>query len=454
MKNNKYALLVLLASLCLAFGSPTKPNVTLTAQIANCQDELGLYQFDGIGFKLLESVKASENDIYTFKVNIPETTVLYVGKASQQKRPVVLGPEKEVKLKGDCARIRNATFELSDWNKQYDQVINTIQKQKNQQKSLALGIQRSAKKPEDIQNYEEAIKHLVQEKQIYIDSMMGVNPFLGKLAAINAYGSFAADKKNYSNELDHYGFEYFADVPLEDPTYDHLTFLFEAFREYAGILGKTNAPPAIINKYIDHTLGRIREDRHAFKVALGGIVLGLQPSTHPSYLVYGERFVNKYKKDKTKYVETLAQQLEVSKALQIGGEAPNISAKTPEGVDMSLSDLRGKYVLIDFWASWCGPCRKENPNVVKAYSKYAPKGFEILGVSLDNKKERWLGAIEKDGLTWPQISDLKGWQSGPAGTYNVRSIPATVLLDKEGIIIARNLRGAQLEMKLQEIFGN
>lgn len=120
----------------------------------------------------------------------------------------------------------------------------------------------------------------------------------------------------------------------------------------------------------------------------------------------------------------------------------------------SLSKLyKGKYVWIDFWATWCGPCRAENPNVVKAYAAYHPKGFEILGVSLDNDKgrENWLKAIEKDGLTWPQVSDLKYWENEVAKQYGVRAIPQNFLLDQRGKIIAKNLRCKTLEDKLAEI---
>jgi len=294
---------------------------------------------------------------------------------------------------------------------------------------------------------------LDREQNIFIDSISGTNEFLGKLAAIDSYKNYAVDKRNYTSEVEHFGKEYFADVALEDPAYDHLTYLFEAFREYANILGKTNAPALQVNNYIEHSLKRIDSDRPAFKTALGGIVLGLQSAQHPSFLYFGDLFIHKYKNPKADYIVMLESQLENARALQDGGIAPDFTAKTPEGEELSLSDLKGQYVLIDFWASWCGPCRKENPNVVKLYEKYHEKGFEILGVSLDNNKSRWLAAIEKDGLEWPHISDLKGWQSGPAKIYGVRSIPSTVLLDKEGKIIVRNLRAHQLKGKLKEIFG-
>ena len=139
------------------------------------------------------------------------------------------------------------------------------------------------------------------------------------------------------------------------------------------------------------------------------------------------------------------------KGVMVGSEAPEIALSDTTGATVPLSSLRGKYVLIDFWASWCGPCRSENPNVVRMYDKYKDKGFAIYSVSLDKDKESWLRAIRNDRLTWTHVSDLKYWQSEAAQKYGVQGIPATFLLDKDGKIIAKNLRGPALEQKLEEI---
>lgn len=152
------------------------------------------------------------------------------------------------------------------------------------------------------------------------------------------------------------------------------------------------------------------------------------------------------------HVQNLVARVEAKRSLAIGAEAPDIALPNPEGEVISLSSLRGNYVLIDFWAAWCRPCRMENPNVVRVYNRYADKNFEILGVSLDKTKEAWLAAIEQDGLPWLHISDLKFWKSEAARRYQIQSIPATYLIDPDGKIIAKNLRGVTLEAKLKEIF--
>ncbi|RNI27764.1 AhpC/TSA family protein [Rufibacter immobilis] len=153
----------------------------------------------------------------------------------------------------------------------------------------------------------------------------------------------------------------------------------------------------------------------------------------------------------SKYTKALDARLGQLRSTALGSAAPDIKLPSPQGPEISLASLRGKYVLIDFWASWCGPCRQENPNVVRMYNKYKDKGFEIFGVSLDQDRAKWLKAIENDKLTWPHVSDLKGWESSAATLYGVTAIPQTVLLDKEGKIIAKNLRGTALEEKLASL---
>jgi peroxiredoxin len=153
----------------------------------------------------------------------------------------------------------------------------------------------------------------------------------------------------------------------------------------------------------------------------------------------------------SKYILSMQEKSAKMRTTEIGAVAPLFTQNDPEGNPISLESFRGNYLLIDFWASWCGPCRKENPNVVAAYNKYHDMGFDIIGVSLDDNGEKWIAAIDKDGLTWPQVGDLNGWANEVGQLYGVNSIPHSILLDKEGVIIAKNLREEELHEKLEEV---
>ena len=153
-------------------------------------------------------------------------------------------------------------------------------------------------------------------------------------------------------------------------------------------------------------------------------------------------------------IKTKIKLAEKSQLVAIGQIAPNFSAPNPEGEFVELNKIKGKVTIVDFWASWCKPCRIENPNLVKLYNKYHAKGLEIISVSLDreSQKDFWIKAIEKDQLSWYNISNLKFWQEPIAKLYGVNSIPATFIIDKNGILIAKKLRGSQLDQKIKELF--
>ena len=179
--------------------------------------------------------------------------------------------------------------------------------------------------------------------------------------------------------------------------------------------------------------------------------LATQTITAEEGKAYFEKFTDKIKQSRAgKSIEKIVK---AATEVVVGKPAPDFSAPSPEGKTIALKESLGKVTIIDFWASWCAPCREENPNVVALYNELHEKGLNIIGVSLDREDDKWKEAIAKDGLTWPQVSNLKFWQEPIAEQYNVKSIPATFILDENGIIVARDLRGDELKAKVKELLG-
>ncbi|MBL7849041.1 MAG: TlpA family protein disulfide reductase [Cyclobacteriaceae bacterium] len=212
--------------------------------------------------------------------------------------------------------------------------------------------------------------------------------------------------------------------------------------QYLGVIEKARLQVAAILKSQPPSLGLIH-------LLQNGNIFDDPDKYIDVYVTVSEKFKREwsdiqYGKDFVSFAEKL-------KVTAIGQPAPEISLPDPNGKIISLSSLRGKYVLVDFWAKWCGPCRRENPNVVKAYRAFKGKNFDILGVSLDRNREDWVRAIEEDGLTWNHVSDLKYFESKAALDYNINGIPFSILVDPSGVIIAKNLRGNELHRKLAEV---
>ncbi|HRI80298.1 MAG TPA: TlpA disulfide reductase family protein [Cyclobacteriaceae bacterium] len=208
---------------------------------------------------------------------------------------------------------------------------------------------------------------------------------------------------------------------------------------------------SIINKAYDQVVTLLSKE--PLSLGMIGVLQGRGAPDIDKYFTLYLDIAGKFKKEwpDNYYAKEFVSFVEKQKATAIGQPAPEISLPDPNGKIISLSSLRGKYILVDFWAKWCGPCRQENPNVVKAYHEFKNKGFDILGVSLDKTKEDWVKAIQEDGLVWNHVSDLKYFNSKAAGDYNINGIPFSILVDPKGIIVAKNLRGPSLQNKLREV---
>lgn len=426
--------------------------VTLTYDIpTGCAlDSLQLFTFSGIGFQAVQTA-TKDGNTFTFQVDKGKPTFYFVGPDATALKSVILGSEKAVMMTSECDNYKMAAVKKSNINKEYATYLNERRSLNN--RSAEVIKQYLQTQPEDVDQRNALNADLATiDADRLKETKRYKSDFVNKIAALFAYQSYQNNKGEYEVEMDYFADNFFSQVDFSDKAYDQMSVVYEAFSTYTTTLTQARFPKEKHESILLNALSKLDDTGMAYKYALGAVVNNLYSRQHPNMPAFATIYVNKYYETDKEELGALKLVVDQINANTIGAPAPDIVMNNPENEEVALSSLKGKVVLIDFWASWCGPCRRENPNVVKMYEKYKDHGFEIFGVSLDSSKDRWVQAIEADKLTWPHVSDLKGWKSSPAQVYGVRSIPTTVLVDAEGKILARNLRGPSLEAKLEEIF--
>jgi thiol-disulfide isomerase/thioredoxin len=429
----------------LLFGQTTKkPAPTKQAMVKEVRficniidapsptDSLILYEYAGYGGRPLQKILKGDNGTYTFVVPGSESKFYGVGFNENAMARVLLGEEAEVKLWANAAFMDRARTLGSAENAALEQMV---------------------KRMTFYQTNSWGDPVLKQARTAYVDSLKNAGSKLWRSANLLMPPYYKGTEP--SKETEYYGLNWFNHIDFaKDRSYDNLPDIFFAFTAYASRIGGLTTE-ANAQAWSEAQLKRIPETSPAYRLALGGLIKGFQQrQLGPLTMTFLQKYINQYKAADNGEIEGLRLELEKSSTTTPGMRAPDLTGMTPDSSTYALSKMKGKIVLVDFWASWCGPCRKENPKVRELYAKYKDQGFDILGVSLDRDITAWKRAINDDQLVWHHISDLKGWQSGHAALYSVSSIPQTVLLDREGKIIVRNLRGDALAAKLFEIFGN
>jgi peroxiredoxin len=438
-------------------GTNTNGQTIFTGEMTGCNgDSMRLYQVQGPdAVPVAAGAMTTADGKTTFRIELkhPGAGFYMLGPDPRQSATIVLDQPAEMVLTGNCANAKG-TFNLSNapTNDEYKAMLERViaHNQRVQQLMQNLQIFQQSD-PGQVPRFQQEMQQANTTHFAWLDSMQAKGGFISKVAFLYNFKPYMSDPSHskYGNELEYFRQGFFEGVDLQDPAIANTPQVYEKARAYAQTLG-SRFPKDQAQQSMDALLTKA-EGTLASKSILRAYVDGLEQLKSELFVTYGNKYMEAYPSDPKS--AGLQSKIQAMQRLAEGAEAPDFTQPNPDGKNISLSDFKGQVVMLDFWASWCRPCRMENPNVVKAYNKYHKSGFEILGVSLDKTKDKWVQAIAQDGLTWPHVSDLGGWASKPAGLYGVSSIPATFLLDREGKIMARNLRGPALEDKLKEIFG-
>jgi len=459
----KKLLILLLLPLSMQAQAPQKAKIAtdqinLVCKIVEAPPNAQtIFVYEQIGIANREVARGARQPDESFLVTMPagEPRVYNIGFNDVQTCRVILGKEKNLTLWANAQFMEKGRTVGSDANKAYE----TMRAKAAELRATSDQLRNEQRQARQAQNAEALRAVRVQlvannaAQAAFLADLKKNNPLLWRSATLMLVPDDVSENADNATEVDYYGKEYFGYADFGDPGYDNVPEVYDAFQGYVTLLAQLGANAAKCKQFVNDRLAKLRAESNTNRRAFAGVVTGLKNANHPEHSAFAQEYVNTFRSKDLGDIGILEADLRKTSTFTAGMEAPDLVGPTPDGGTYSLSKMRGKTVLIDFWASWCGPCRRENPNVVALYNKYKEKGFDILGVSLDREEGAWKKAIEQDGLTWHHISDLQGWKSAHAAMYSVSSIPQTLLLDPQGKIIQRNLRGEQLAEKLREIFG-
>ncbi len=429
--------------------------VVIEINLKNCPTPPSIFQFDGLGFtEVQKNLLSSDSSFNTYAVLVNQPSFYYLGAPPSSFRLFALnGHEKQLSISGKCDQLKDIPIDNATLNQQFEtiraQLLNL-----NIESGRTKALLQKASTDSIITDLYTKLNQINAKKSKLLADSYQIDSLIGEAIGLGTYLDYLPNSSPYKDEINHFINEFFRQANLNKLTVPFNPFLFEAFRNYSKTLVEIRVPNDLMNTIFSDLIQQLPQQSKIQIMALGGIFNTLEQKKHPDLIKYANPLFELLDTINPNSSEVLRRKVSAATQFSPGGTPPEFVQEDPSGQELRLSDFKGQYLLLDFWASWCGPCRRENPNVVRMYKTYKDKGFEILGISLDNNKQRWLNAIEKDQLTWPQVSDLKGWSNEVAQQYQVTSIPKTFLLDPDGKIIAVNLRGPALEAKLEEIFSS
>ncbi|MCS7077507.1 MAG: AhpC/TSA family protein [Bacteroidia bacterium] len=457
---NQAFILVLLFLWMSCGKKAAKDEFVIEGTITNAEPNAKVYIYDPTEDKN-EPIASSDLKEGKFRIQgkVPAKGFYLIGISKTNAGLVILGGEK-FKATATASDIKNTIeFTESIENKAYKQLNNLLLDYENKLKPLYQEANQAAQgmditgmpitedRRKEIQlNVQKRIDQLYQDRENKLKEFVKENDVLASIIA-KLYINPTYDKNNpehqkYKNATEFYAAHFLDDIPFDNPSVAYIPEFGYKMRGFVELYGSyTNQ----IKQTLEKSLRKAATAK--VKEAI------LRPTIAASETMNEELFfylAGIYEKEfpNSKLISTLKERVNKLSQFKVGANIPEIELPNPQNQKIKLSSLRGKYVLIDFWASWCSPCRAENPNVKRLYQQYKNKGFEVYGVSIDQKREDWLKAIKEDEITWIQVLDQ---DNRTAQQFNVRAIPMTFLIDKNGVIIAKNLRGERLEEKLKEL---
>jgi peroxiredoxin len=441
----------------------------ISAEFAHCSsDSLGLYLPDGLAARkvAIAAIEGGGGGPFRWQLEgqLPSPGLYLAGQAPNNLIPVWLGAgEGPVRLEGNCDNLsRFGKVGQSALQARFD----ALEARWNRDQSCTMGMQEQALRARFVgdssaaRDLQDQAAAAYQAQKSLLDSLRKARPVFARYFEPLLMPPFdpARNPKGYPDALAHAAGELMAEADLRDSLFGFLPTPARQVEAFIQVVFLPEIERSRSEQLLMQALARFPAGSAVRKNALGAAIAALDRVHSISFLSLAERYEREFGASppekayldgrRSLYLAEAARE----RKLALGQPAPEIALPSPAGELIRLSSLRGKYVLIDFWASWCKPCRAQNPELLALYRDYKRRGFEILGVSLDQSRQAWLDAIRDDGLAWPQVSDLRFWQSEAAMTYNVSAIPASLLLDPQGRILAKNLRGASLRQELALIF--
>lgn len=453
-------------------SSASTISFVIEGQISDPQaDTIGLFAYAGNNLEPLYKTKYKKDGaVATFKLEgkVPAEGIYFLGtNTDPQKRngvDLLLTGGEQIKLNANgqnlfgTAQLFNApkAKAFHDFFLQTQQFQMGIQRARQEYQALM-----QKNQPQQAQIRAQRVDSLNRAQAEYHRKIMQQNGFIGKVARAYLYEPYGSGNtaQQYADEQTYFIEGFLAEIDFSDPANAYIPVFHQKAAAYASNLMMQyqldfHRLTSKLDEYYEKTPKGSKARKSYLLAVLNAAAQAVNQRQYTAaidvYITYAKRFVEDFPNDpnSAKYQEDIDK---FGNAI-IGTEAPDITQPNPDGKNMSLSDLKGKVVLLDFWASWCGPCRRSNPEVVRLYNKYKDQGFTVFNFSLDRDKDKWVQAIEADNLSWPNhVSELKGWKSETSKKYGVSAIPQTFLLDQEGKIAGKNLHGKELEQAVEKL---